>query len=109
MKFSEIDNRLEASQPYLAGIMAACRKFLERIGTDGREGIHHANGWGFYSRTFGSALARIEDHFSGTKNELLNAIAARFSCNESEDRDVLSEPCAFHMTKNPINRSVSQP
>jgi len=40
----------------LRAMRAACRKFLERVGTDGRDGIHNVKGWGFHSWTFGSAL-----------------------------------------------------
>lgn len=43
----------------LRAMRAACRKFLERVGTDGRDGIHHANGWGFHNWTFGSALGEL--------------------------------------------------
>jgi len=38
---------------------AACRKFLERVGTDGREGIRHASENGYQSWTFGSALGKL--------------------------------------------------
>jgi hypothetical protein len=41
----------------------ACRKFLERVGIDGHDGIHHANGWGFHSSTFGSALGELRGTF----------------------------------------------
>jgi hypothetical protein len=47
----------------LRAMRAACRKFLERVGTDGRDGIHHANGWGFHSWTFGSALGELRGTF----------------------------------------------
>lgn len=46
----------------LRAMRAACRKFLERVGTDGRDGIHHADGWGFHSWTFGSALGELRGH-----------------------------------------------
>src|ERR1700739_669859 len=39
----------------LRAMRAACRKFLERVGTDGRDGIHYANSGGYPSWTFGSA------------------------------------------------------
>ena len=45
----------------LRAMRAACRKFLERVGTDGRDGIHDANGGGFHSWTFGSALGSCGD------------------------------------------------
>ena len=41
----------------------ACRKFLQRVGTGGREGIHHANGWGFHSWTFGNAPGELRATF----------------------------------------------
>jgi hypothetical protein len=60
---------------------AACRKFLERVGTDGRDGIHHANGWGFHSWTFGSALGELR----GTFGIHVAKIAAAFKL-DVEDR-----------------------
>ena len=60
---------------------AACRKFLERVGTDGREGIHHANGWGFHNWTFGSALGELR----GTFGIHVAKIAAAFKL-DVEDR-----------------------
>jgi hypothetical protein len=33
------------------------------VGTEGREGIHHAKGWGFHSWTFGSALGELRGAF----------------------------------------------
>lgn len=47
----------------LRAMRAACRKFLDRVGTDGRDGIHHADGWGFRSWTFGSALGELRGIF----------------------------------------------
>jgi hypothetical protein len=46
----------------LRAMRAACRKFLERVGTNGRDGIHHPN-WGFHSWTFGSALGKLRGTF----------------------------------------------
>ena len=65
----------------LRAMRAACRKFLERVGTDGREGIHHANGWGFHSWTFGSALGELR----GTFGVHVAKIAAAFKL-DVEDR-----------------------
>jgi hypothetical protein len=65
----------------LRAMRAACRKFLERVGTDGREGIHHANGWGFHSWTFGSALGELR----GTFGIHVAKIAATFKL-DVEDR-----------------------
>ena len=47
----------------LRAMRAACRKFLERVGTDGREGIRHASGNGYQSWTFGSALGELRGMF----------------------------------------------
>ena len=65
----------------LRAMRAACRKFLERVGTDGREGIHHANSWGFHSWTFGSALGELR----GTFGVHVARIAAAFKL-DVEDR-----------------------
>lgn len=65
----------------LRAMRAACRKFLERVGTDGRDGIHHANGWGFHSWTFGSALGELR----GTFGVHVARIAAAFKL-DVEDR-----------------------
>jgi hypothetical protein len=65
----------------LRATRAACRKFLERVGTDGREGIHHAKGWGFHSWTFGSALGELR----GTFGVHVARIAAAFKL-DVEDR-----------------------
>ncbi|MDQ2843569.1 MAG: hypothetical protein M3Y72_21510 [Acidobacteriota bacterium] len=59
----------------LRAMRAACRKFLERVGVDGRDIVLYANqrghfaSWTFYSSlgemrgTFGVHLARIATHF----------------------------------------------
>jgi hypothetical protein len=47
----------------LRAMRAACRKFLERVGTDGREGIRYASGGGVQSWTFGSALGELRGTF----------------------------------------------
>lgn len=47
----------------LRAMRAACRKFLERVGTDGRDGIHYANNGGYQSWTFGSALGELRGTF----------------------------------------------
>ncbi len=65
----------------LRAMRAACRKFLERAGTDGRDGIHHANGWGFHSWTFGSALGELR----GTFGIHVAKVAAAFKL-DVEDR-----------------------
>jgi len=65
----------------LRAMRAACRKFLERVGTDGPDGIHHANEWGFHSWTFGSALGELR----GTFGIHVAKIAAAFKL-DVEDR-----------------------
>ncbi|MGB8028922.1 MAG: DUF6650 family protein [Terracidiphilus sp.] len=65
----------------LRAMRAACRKFLERVGTDGRGGIHHGSGWGFHGWTFGSALGELR----GTFGIHLAKIAAVFKL-DVEDR-----------------------
>lgn len=65
----------------LRAMRAACRKFLERVGTDGRDGIHHANGWGFHSWTFGGVLGELR----GTFGVHVAKIAAAFKL-DVEDR-----------------------
>jgi len=65
----------------LRAMRAACRKFLEQVGTDGRDGIQHANGWGFHNLTFGSALGELR----GTFGVHVALIAAAFKL-EVEDR-----------------------
>lgn len=47
----------------LRAMRAACRKFLERVGTDGDDGIRFANGGGYQSWTFGSALGELRGCF----------------------------------------------
>ncbi len=48
----------------LRAMRAACRKFLERVGTDGRDGIRYASsGGGYQSWTFGSALGELRGMF----------------------------------------------
>lgn len=60
---------------------AACRKFLERVGSDGRDGIHRSSGWGFHSWIFGSALGELR----GTFGVHVARIAAAFK-QHVEDR-----------------------
>jgi hypothetical protein len=47
----------------LRAMRAACRKFLERVGTEGHDGIHYANSGGYQSWTFGSALGELRGAF----------------------------------------------
>ncbi len=79
----------------LRAMRAACRKFLERVGTDGREGIHHANGWGFHSWTFGSALGELRGTFgthvakiaTAFKLDVEDRLAAILPANADTDTD----------------------
>jgi len=83
-RFSDELGKLDSGSELAASLWAmraACRKFLERVGTDGRDGIHHANGWGFHSWTFGSALGELR----GTFGIHLAKIAAVFKL-DVEDR-----------------------
>lgn len=59
---------------------AACRKFLERVGTDEREGLHYARGGGYRSWTFGCALGELRGTFG-----IVARIAAAFKL-DVEDR-----------------------
>jgi len=65
----------------LRAMRAACRKFLERVGTDGRDGIHYANSGGYHSWTFGSALGELR----GAVGVHVARIAAAFKL-DVEDR-----------------------
>jgi len=47
----------------LRAMRAACRKFLDRVGADGRDGIRYASGGGYQSWTFGSALGELRGMF----------------------------------------------
>ena len=83
-RLSDELGRLDSGSELAANLRvmrAACRKFLERVGTEGREGIHHAKGWGFHSWTFGSALGELR----GTFGIHLVKIAAAFKL-DVEDR-----------------------
>ena len=80
-ELGKLDGKNSELGATLRAMRAACRKFLERVGTDGREGIHHANGWGFHSWTFGSALGELR----GTFGVHVARIAAAFKL-DVEDR-----------------------
>jgi hypothetical protein len=80
-ELGKLDGNRSELAASLRAMRAACRKFLERVGTDGREGIHHANGWGFHSWTFGSALGELR----GTFGVHVARIAAAFKL-DVEDR-----------------------
>ncbi len=84
-RFSDELGKLDGKNSELAASLramrAACRKFLERVGTDRREGNHHANGWGFHSWIFGSALGELQ----GTFGIHVAKIAAAFKL-DVEDR-----------------------
>jgi len=76
--------RLDGSSELAASLRAmraACRKFLDRVGTDGGDGIRYANGGGYQSWTFGSALGELR----GTFGVHVASIAAAFKL-DVEDR-----------------------
>ena len=79
-ELGKLDSGSELAES-LRAMRAACRKFLERVGTDGHKGIHHANGWGFHSWTFGSALGELR----GTFGIHVAKVAAAFKL-DVEDR-----------------------
>jgi hypothetical protein len=66
-RLSDELGKLDGSSSELAASLramrAACRKFLERVGADGRDGIHYANSGGYQSWTFGSALGELRGAF----------------------------------------------
>ena len=47
-ELGKLDGRSELAAS-LRAMRAACRKFLERLGMDGRDGIRHASGGGYQS------------------------------------------------------------
>lgn len=61
-ELGKLDKGLELAAS-LRAMRKACRRFLERVRTDGRNGIHHADGGGFHSWTFGSALGELRGTF----------------------------------------------
>jgi len=83
----------------LRAMRAACRKFLERVGTDGREVILYANhhghwaSWTFYSAlgemrgTFGVHLARIAAELKLDIEDRLAAILPASAEADSDDND----------------------
>jgi hypothetical protein len=85
--------KLDAKSEFAASLRAmraACRKFLERVGTDGREVILYANHHGHWaSWTFYSALGEMR----GTFGVHLTKIAAEFKL-DIEDRlaEILPAP-----------------
>lgn len=90
----ETTSELAAS---LRAMRAACRKFLERVGTDGRETILYANqhghwaSWTFYSAigemrgTFGVHLAKIATEFKLDVEDRLAAILPARADTDSDD------------------------
>jgi hypothetical protein len=81
----------------LRAMRAACRKFLERVGTDGREVVLYANhhghwaSWTFYSAlgemrgTFGVHLAKIAAEFRLDVEDRLAAILPASVEGDSDD------------------------
>ena len=88
------DSQLAAS---IRAMRASCRKFLDRVGADGREVIHYANqrghwaSWTCYSAlaemrgTIGVHLAQIAAHFKiDVENELASILPAAVEQGEEE-------------------------
>jgi hypothetical protein len=61
-ELGKLDSGSELAES-LRAMRAACWKFLDRVGTDGREGIRYASGGGVQSWTFGSALGELRGMF----------------------------------------------
>ena len=78
--------KLDAGSEFAASLRAmraACRKFLERVGVDGREAVLYANRHGHWaSWTFYSALGELR----GTFGVHLARIAARFRLDIEDNR-----------------------
>jgi Family of unknown function (DUF6650) len=82
----------------LRAMRAACRKFLERVGTDGRETVLYANqhghwaSWTFYSAlgemrgTFGVHIAKIAAQFRLDVEDRLAAILPAMVDSDDDDR-----------------------
>jgi hypothetical protein len=96
--------RLDAASEFAASLRAmrvACRKFLDRVGVDGREVALYANhrghwaSWTFYGAlgemrgTFGVHLAQIATHFKLDVEDKLAVILPEKDTEESdtEERD----------------------
>jgi hypothetical protein len=94
--------KLHSSSEFAASLRAmraACRKFLERVGTDGRQVILHANqhghwaSWTFYSAlgemrgSFGVHLAKIAAEFRLDVEDRLAAILPARADVDSDDDD----------------------
>lgn len=94
--------KLEAKSEFAASLRAmraACRKFLERVGTDGREVALYANhhghwaSWTFYSAlgemrgTFGVHLAKIAAEFKlDIEDRLATILPAPATDSDDDDR-----------------------
>jgi hypothetical protein len=88
--------------PSLRAMRAACRKFLERVGTDGREVIFFANdrghfaSWTFYAAlgelrgTFGVHVAKIAGQFKLDVEDRLASILPADADADGGDDDLLS-------------------
>jgi hypothetical protein len=97
-ELGKLDNASEFAAS-LRAMRAACRKFMERVGTDGREVILHANhqghwaSWTFYSAlgemrgTFGVHLAKIAAEFKlDIEDRLAEILPARATDSDDDDR-----------------------
>ena len=94
--------KLETGSEFAASLRAmraACRKFLERVGTDGRETVLYANqhghwaSWTFYSAlgemrgTFGVHVAKIAAEFKLDVEDRLAEILPARADTDSDDDD----------------------
>jgi hypothetical protein len=97
-ELGKLDKRSEFAAS-LRAVRAACRKFMERVGTDGHEGILNAHqhghwaSWTFYSAlgemrgTFGVHLAKIAAEFRLDVEDRLAAILPARADADSDDDD----------------------
>ncbi len=95
-ELGKLDSAMEFAAS-LRAMRAACRKFLERVGTDGRETVLYANqhghwaSWTFYSAlgemrgTFGVHIAKIAAQFRLDVEDRLAAILPAIADVDSED------------------------
>lgn len=103
-ELGKLDTKSELAAS-LRAMRAACRKFLERVGTDGREVIlyadHHSHwaSWTFYSAlgemrgTFGVHLAKIAAEFKlDIEDRLAEILPAPATESDDDDRRPARRP-----------------
>jgi hypothetical protein len=100
--------KLEGKSEFTASLRAmraGCRKFLDRVGVDGRETVLYANhhghwaSWTFYSAlgemrgTFGVHLAKIAAEFKlDVEDRLAEILPARATDSDDDDRHPARRP-----------------